>query len=424
MIGMPATSPSIRRHDRLLLLLAMVCVPLVGLPGSIHGDDASGPAPPSTDETSSAEASAQDRPAAPTPAPARLNLTGSLALEARGMRSPATPGGESSTRSDLYVRKIELAVEAPMLQGVNAIAVVNSEWIGDGLSSGDAGLAVDEAHLDLDRKHGYLIVGQRTQPFGVFENHLVTDPLTQDAYEIKKPGATLGARGPLGTDASLTVYAGGVLWDHLTSSRLIDGATLNRKASVADRISSYVLAAACAPWAERVSLSGAFDSEPGRGARNTTVNAALQLIPHGSNHLIIDAEVMRALSRESSVGSGVAFKETVGSVSVAYMFVVRPRKLRGNGGYKARRSHLRAHPILVSARYELLDDGGLTAATAVATVRQRTSLGGRYTFHDVKGRSAYVAAEYRRTTYRVPSSASLSEGTRGNELYLRLAIAF
>jgi hypothetical protein len=394
------------------------------LVGPSRGGDTSGPAPAATTETPSAQGSTEERSAEAAPAPGRLNLTGALALEARGMRSPLTPGGESSTRSDLYLRRIELAVEAPMLQGVNAIAVVNSEWIGDGVNPGDAALAVDEVHLDLDRQHGYLIVGQRTQPFGVFENHLVTEPLTQDAYEIKKPGATLGARGPLGADVSLTVYAGGALWDHFTSSRLLDVVALNRQASVVSHVSSYVVAASFSPWAERVSLSGALDSEPGRGTRNTTANVALRLVPHGSSHLIVDAEVVRALSRERDAASGLVFKETAGSVSVAYMFVVRPRKLRGNASYKARRSHLRAHPILVCARYEFLDDDGLTTTTTVATVRQRISLGGRYAFHEENGRSAYFSSEYRRTAYHVPAGAAPSERGQGSELYLRLGIDF
>jgi hypothetical protein len=390
----------------------------------VRGDDPPGSTPSSAVEAPPAGEDASALSAETAPASGRLSLTGSLAVDARGMRSPAAPGGESSARADLYIRKIELAVEAPMLRGVNAIAVVNSEWIGDGMSPGAAGLAVDEAHLDLGGKHAYLVVGQRTQPFGVFESHLVTDPLTQDAYEIKKPGATLGVRGPLGTDVSLTIYAGGALWDHFTSSHLIDGAALNRQASVANRVSSYVLAAALSPWGERVGLSGAFDSEPGQGRRNTTANVALHLVPHGSKHLIVDAEVVRALSRESPPGAARAFKETAGSLSVAYVFVVRPRKMRGNGSYKARMAHIRAHPILVCARHEFLDDGGLTAAWAVATVRQRTSLGGRYTLHDGNGRSVYASSEYRRTAYRVRADASPSERRWGNEVYLRLGINF
>lgn len=292
------------------------------------------------------------------------------------------------------------------------------------MNPNDGALGVDEAHLDLEGKHAYLVVGQRTQPFGVFESHLVTDPLTQDGYEIKKPGATLGARGPLGADLSLTVYAGRAAWDHFTSSRLIDAAALDRQPVVPDRVSSYVLGAALSPWEERVNLSGAIDSEPGQGGRNTTANLALQLVPHGSNHLMADAELMRALSRETPAGAARAFKETAGSFSLAYVFVVRPRKVRGSANYKARMSRLRAHPVLVCARYEFLDDDGRTDASAIATVRQRTSLGGRYTFHDGDGRGAYASAEYRWTRYRLPARDSPPGSPRGSEIYLRLGISF
>ncbi len=354
--------------------------------------------------------------------PERPGLSGLLDLESRWSRAAIVRAGGSGSRSDLYVRKVELAVEAPLLHGVNAIAVLSSEWIGDGLNAGDGALGVDEVHLDLEGRHAYLAAGLRSQPFGVFDNPLVTEPLTQDAYEIKKPGVTLGARGPQGLDLSLTAYAGGALWEHFTSSRLLDAAALARQPLASDRISSCVLTAALAPWDGRLNLSGALDSEPGAGRRNTTANAALQLAPHGSNHLLLDGEVMWALSREAPAGAPRAFKERAGSFSAAYAFTFRPRSLRGGGNYRARRAQRHAHPVLVGVRQEFLDDDGLSAARSIATVRQRTSLGGRYTFADDRGRTAYVSAEYRRTQRRVPAQEPFSR--RGHEGYLRLGIDF
>jgi hypothetical protein len=55
----------------------------------------------------------------------------------------------------------------------------------------------------------YLIAGKRTQPFGLFEDRLVSGTLTEDLYEIKEEGITLGIRPNLyKTDLSFTIYRG------------------------------------------------------------------------------------------------------------------------------------------------------------------------------------------------------------------------
>jgi hypothetical protein len=375
----------------------------------------------STDDAPGPEGGGATTPATPSPR-GPLNLSGSLAVDGRWMSGPGTPGDGITTRSDLYIRKIELAVDASLLKGVSVIAVVNSEWLGDGLNGGDGGVAIDEAHCDLGGEHVYLVVGQRTQPFGVFENNLVTDPLTQDGYEIKRPGATLGVRGPLESDASLTLYSGNVLRDHFLASNLVDGAALaGTPADGPDHVSSFIAAAAFSPLQDLVSISGAIDSEPGANERNMTANVTLQLTPRGTSHLMAEAEFIRALSREARPGSGRAFRETAGSIGVGYSFSFGPRRLRGSGNYWARVSHLIAHPVLVGVRYEFLDDDGYTEVSGVSTIQRRVSIGGRYSFHEEARRSAYASAEYRRTQYR----AGMSHGAEsGGEVYLRLGIAF
>jgi hypothetical protein len=138
-----------------------------------------------------------------------LSLQGTLEGEFHwiaksGSRLAPTP------RPSLYLRRAELAASGKVGNRIEVLFVANSEYIGDLVNPGDERLAVDEGHLDLQREGlpVYLVLGKRTQPFGAFENHLVTDPLTQDGYEVNRVGVTLGASGPLGADLSATGITG------------------------------------------------------------------------------------------------------------------------------------------------------------------------------------------------------------------------
>jgi hypothetical protein len=67
---------------------------------------------------------------------------------------------------------------------------------------------------------------------------------------------------------------------------------------------------------------------------------------------------------------------------------------------------------------------GTAAVAAIATVRQKTSLGGRYTFHEGDGRAVYASAEYRWTRFRLPDGDVGKRRSQGSEVYARLGIDF
>jgi len=115
----------------------------------------------------------------------KVKISGTLDCDFRWMNYNSIYKIYSATTSDLYLRLFDLGIEAPLLDWATATAVLNSEWIGDYLNQGDEKIAADEVHFDLQDADFpfYLIFGKRTQPFGLFENYLITDPLTQDAYE-------------------------------------------------------------------------------------------------------------------------------------------------------------------------------------------------------------------------------------------------
>src|SRR5262249_54317 len=77
--------------------------------------------------------------------------------------------------------------------------VLTTEFLGaDTTDQGnppDETVVVDEVTITLPSETGipfYLVVGRLPQPFGAFFAHIVSDPMAQDAYEVKQVGATVG----------------------------------------------------------------------------------------------------------------------------------------------------------------------------------------------------------------------------------------
>ena len=90
---------------------------------------------------------------------------------------------------DLDIGTVELGVEIAFHEYVTGTVIIKGENL-----DADDNTFWDEATITI-RKEGfplYFIGGRRTQPFGVFENHLIHDPITQDLYEICETGAALG----------------------------------------------------------------------------------------------------------------------------------------------------------------------------------------------------------------------------------------
>ncbi len=348
----------------------------------------------------------------------KIKLTGGFLGDFRLLRDPLLA---PSALSDLYLRRIEIGVNSALVNWVNAIIVLNSEWLGDSLHANDAILSVDEAHLDLHVPETplYAVFGLRTQPFGQFESSMINDPLTQDAYETKKVGMTVGLAGPLGLDASLTLYRGDELLTHLFAAGLFDEAAVARADPQVRKVDSLVLALAATPVDDSLSLGAAFSSEPGAGRRNETLNVSFSLNFAFLKWLVIEGDWMRALRRETYAGFARPFREGAFSLELSWVFGAsgaRPRSSLGGGSYLARRSHLRAHPMEASLRLESFADDGLAAASGSWTVERRLGLGGRYTFSHSGSLDVYMAAEVRHETRRRAAAA--------DEILLRLGLDF
>jgi hypothetical protein len=348
----------------------------------------------------------------------KVKLSGGFYGDFRWLDDPLLA---SSPVSDLYLRRVELGVSSALVDWANAIIVLNSEWLGDSLNNGNAALSVDEAHFDLQipKSPFYAILGLRTQPFGQFESSMITDPLTQEAYETKKVGVTLGMTGPLGLDVSLTLYRGDEILAHIFASGLFDGTAIVRPDAGVNKVDSLVVALTAFPFADSLHLGGAFSSEPGAGGRNETLNAFFNLNPDFLKNLSVDCEWMRALRRETYIGLERPFHEGAFSLEVSWIFNVSwagSRSHRGGGSYLARRSRRNAHPVAAILRFESFSDDGLTSVSGAWSVKQRLGIGGRFTMFHSGSLAVYMAAEYLHETRRKAFSA--------DKTFLRLGLDF
>jgi hypothetical protein len=356
----------------------------------------------------------------------KLRLSGNFEGDFRWMRFDDFTLPRSGSSSDLYLRMVDLAFEADLLDWVSSIVVLNSEWMGDYSHQGDERLTIDEVHFDIQSPDSllYLVFGKRTQPFGLFENFLVTDPLTQDVYETKKVGLSLGLKGRHGLDLSVTAYKGEEQVNQFFGSGMVDSDAVPAPSEAAKQVNSFICAGSFSALQNDLYVFGAFQTEPGLRERNLSLNTGFNLTLPFLRNLVLDSEYMQALNRDIYPGLDRQFRESVLSVTAAYVFVMRKRTHRGGGSYLGRRSQIRAHPVELAGRFEYFGDDGMSAALGTWTGRNRYSLGGRYTFFEDGRLFVYLMTEYRHTVCRVPPGLRGSVARNDDEVYLRLGVDF
>ncbi|VAX29930.1 hypothetical protein MNBD_NITROSPIRAE02-880 [hydrothermal vent metagenome] len=355
----------------------------------------------------------------------RVVIEGAVEAEYRWMKHREVTARDSDSTSDLYLRTIELGMGVRLTDWIIASAVFNSEWIGDDVNAGDEMLTVDEAVITLRKEEVpfYIVAGKRTQPFGLFESHLITDPMTQDGYETKRAGITAGYAGPAGSDLSLTVYKGEEQMNHLFESGLFDTEAVSRT-DASDDVGSFIVSLSAEPVEEVLTLFAGYLSEPGAERRNETLNLGFNLVLPFLENLRMDGEYMKAVKRERYTGADREFKEGVLSLSAAYEFVLRKREVIGGGLFEERRAHIISEPLEVSLRYEYFDDDGFADSLNAWSVKDRYSAGARYSFYndEASGLNAFLSVEYRHTGLRVDSPEDMEEGN--DEIYARMGVNF
>ena len=230
-------------------------------------------------ETKKVEKLASQKAEAPESWTDKVTLSGTIELDySCADDSNIGDNTVNDSTSELDIGTAELGVEVAFHEYVTGNFVLK----GENLGSDDDRVFWDEASITL-QKDGfpfYFVGGHRGQPFGLFESHLINDPLTQDLYEIVRPGATLGfAPGFLGLDISGTVYKGEELMAHMLDgayglTRQYNGdlappdlpgwrpGGMSAEYAETDDVSSFIGNITVSPI-DAVTLAGFWDSEPG-----------------------------------------------------------------------------------------------------------------------------------------------------------------
>jgi hypothetical protein len=151
----------------------------------------------------------------------RVHLSGTVEGAYDWVKYSDVGDKNSDSTSDLFISTVELGVEVEFTDLITGNLLFLAEDLG---TDDETDVTVDEAVISLQKEAFpvYLVIGKKAQPFGVFENHLVSDPMTQDAYETSRTGVTIGVTGPMEIDLSVTIYKGEEMMAHLFESELFD----------------------------------------------------------------------------------------------------------------------------------------------------------------------------------------------------------
>ncbi len=303
----------------------------------------------------------------------------------------------NDSTSDLDIGTVELGIEAVFHEYVTGNFILK----GEGLDESDGDVFWDEATITI-QKEGfplYFVGGKRGQPFGMFESHMINDPITQDCYEIAKTGATIGYTiESLGLDVSATAYKGEELMGHLVEA----GYGFERDNSPTtyeetDDVSSYIGNITISP-VEALMLSAYYDSEPGDGDRNETAGISVH---YEIRMVTLDAEYIAALSRQKHFTDNKEYKESAWFVGVAFQAT---------------------EPLEIATRYEAFNDD--ITGEQDGHLTDRYSIGFSYTLFEKDTFATSLMGEYRVSNFEVESGNPNGVDDKVNEAFLRLAIEF
>ncbi len=327
----------------------------------------------------------------------RLTFSGAIELDySHADDSNTGDNTVNDSTSDLDIGTVELGLEVAFHEYVTGNFILK----GEALDTDDDRVFWDEATITI-QKEGfpiYFVGGKRGQPFGMFESHLINDPITQDCYEIAKTGVTIGyTTESLGLDLSATIYKGEELMGHLEEAEY-GFARDNSPAyyEETDDVNSYIGNITISPL-DALMLSAYYDSEPGDGDRNETAGISAH---YEIGMVTLDAEYIAALSREKNFTDNKEYNESAWFIGVAYQ----------------------AEPLEIAARYEAFNDD--ITGEQDGHLTDRYSIGFTYTLFENNTFATNLMGEYRVSNFEVESGNPNGVDDKVNEAFLRLAIEF
>lgn len=295
----------------------------------------------------------------------------------------------SDNRWDLYLDSLELDLEIVFTTWLKADIVAEIENVGKKddtatLSSSKAFATIRHPGFPL-----YFIGGKRTQPFGLFEDRMISGTITEDLYEIDETGATIGVtpdRYPM--DLSFTVYEG---QDIIANLEDFGPHEFNDGRKKEDGIDSYIANLTLTPLDDMFELAIFYSSEPGDGNRNESIGGSLSVYFWD---FIVDAEYITALKRECGE-NGDENKENAWFLGLAF----RP-----------------VQSLELATRIEFFDDDHTGKQDEVIEHRYLAGLNYWLTDHIA------LSVEYRYSRYERETDSAATD--HKNEIQFQFAIAY
>ncbi|MBC8461656.1 MAG: LbtU family siderophore porin [Deltaproteobacteria bacterium] len=324
----------------------------------------------------------------------KVNLSGTIELDySFADDNDLSNSTNNYSTSDLDIGTVELGLEVNFHEYVTGMFILK----GEGLTSDDDRIFWDEATITV-QKGGfplYFVGGKRTQPFGIFENRLINDPITQDCYEIATTGATFGLVPGYGLDISATVYKGETLMGHLVESEYGYERDNSPTYEETNDVDSYVLNITMEPT-DGLLLSLYYDSEPGDDNRNDTIGGTVHW---EISRFAFDWEYIKATQREKHFSDNLEYKDSAWFLAAAFQII---------------------DPLEIAARYEAFDDG--MDGDQDGHLEDRYSVGLTYTLFEKDSFVLNLMGEYRRSNYEKAEGSTADDNL--DEFFLRLAIGF
>ena len=138
----------------------------------------------------------------------RIHISGLIEAEASHTDTDfSDPAVASEDESDIVLATVELGVEAEVNKHVQGHILFLFEE-----GENDYDIAVDEGYVTIDGKDVvplYLNAGKFYLPFGYYNSHMITDPLTLEIGEINESAVQVGFANDW-FDASVAVFNGDV----------------------------------------------------------------------------------------------------------------------------------------------------------------------------------------------------------------------
>lgn len=237
-----------------------------------------------------------------------------LSVELNGCYSDIEDEGDAAGGDlwDLYAGTIGFRLNAAWTEWLSVDLLAELEDIGKHNESATATMSEVFVTLHHSQFPVYFIGGKRTLPFGVFENRLISGPLTEELYEIVDVGATLGIQfDAWPSDLALTLYQGQHVIENLEQ---FNTHQFSDERAETDRIDAYILTFEAEPMDDVLTFALFLNSEPGDGRRNESVGAAATW---SLFDVAVDVEYIQALKRESGE-DGEQNLETAWIAAIAY----------------------------------------------------------------------------------------------------------